>query len=93
MRGLDYYTGIVFELLIPQPTAGPTAGLQQKLVPASLLKAIQPSHSTIPLQKNPNQPYCETAEKLVPTGLQSKHAMLPPTHSIMLLQKKYPNKT
>ncbi|GBC10453.1 hypothetical protein RclHR1_09640004 [Rhizophagus clarus] len=48
---------------------------------------LQPSHSTIPLRKIPNQPYCETAAKLVPTGLQCKHAMLPPMHSIMLLQK------
>jgi hypothetical protein len=53
---------------------------------------LQPSHSTIPLQKVPNQPYCETAAKLVLTGLQSKHAMLPPMHSIMLLQQKYPIK-
>jgi hypothetical protein len=49
---------------------------------------LQPSHSTIPLQKIPNQPYCETAAKLVLTGLQGKHAMLPPVHSIMLLLPK-----
>jgi hypothetical protein len=48
----------------------------------------QPSHSTIPLQKIPSQPYCETAAKLVFTGLQGKHAMLPPMHSIMLLLPK-----
>ncbi|POG59898.1 hypothetical protein GLOIN_2v1487449 [Rhizophagus irregularis DAOM 181602=DAOM 197198] len=33
---------------------------------------LQPSHSTIPFQKTPNQPYCETAENLVLTGLQSE---------------------
>ncbi|CAB4432656.1 unnamed protein product [Rhizophagus irregularis] len=43
-------------------------------------------------KKISNQPYCETAAKLVLTGLQSKHTMLPPTHSIMLLQLKVPNK-
>src|SRR3954454_10863272 len=41
-------------------------------------------------KKFPSQPYCETAENLVPTGLQNKHAMLPPLHSIMLLHYKYP---